>query len=137
MNLPGIFKPVLYRHRYLVDGGVVDYIPVDAAKLLGADWTLASVTEGDYSNDSPTNVLGALEQVIDIRGAILSRQQRRDADYLIEPDVSRVVYYDVSKAVQVMERGMIAASAGIEGAKESLILRSMPGLWNRWETETP
>ena len=129
MNLPGIFKPVLYRHRYLVVGGVVEYTPVDAAKLLGAEWTLASVTEHDYSNETPTNVLGALEQVIDIRGALLSRRQRREADVLIEPDVGSIVYYDVAKAVQVMERGMIAASAAINGAKEGLILKSIPGLF--------
>ncbi len=133
MNMPGIFKPVLYRHRYLVDGGVVDYVPVDAAKLLGADWTLASVTEGDYSNQTPTNVLGALEQVIDIRGAILSRQQRREADFLIEPAVGQVSYYDVSRAIDVMERGMRAARQQLDAAKENYILRSLPGLWPRWE----
>jgi NTE family protein len=27
MNLPGIFLPVEYRHRYLVDGGVVATSP--------------------------------------------------------------------------------------------------------------
>lgn len=134
MNLPGIFKPVLYRHRYLVDGGVVDYIPVDAAKLLGADWVLASVTEGDYSSVTPKNVLGALGQVIDIRGGILSRQQRRQADYLIEPDVGRVVYYDVSRSLEVMERGLRAASRELPGAKEAYILKSLPGLWASWET---
>ncbi|PCI40729.1 MAG: hypothetical protein COB53_00095 [Elusimicrobia bacterium] len=133
MNMPGIFKPVLYRHRYLVDGGVVDYVPVDAAKLLGAEWILASVTEGDYSNDTPTNVLGALEQVIDIRGAILSRQQRREADYLIEPEVGKIAYYDVSRSVEVMERGMRAARKQLQGAKDNYILRSLPGLWSHWK----
>lgn len=43
VNIPGVFAPVQYRHRYLVDGGVVDNIPVDAARALGADWVLASV----------------------------------------------------------------------------------------------
>ena len=38
VNLPGIFAPVQYRHRYLVDGGVVDFIPIGAAERLGADY---------------------------------------------------------------------------------------------------
>jgi len=135
MNLPGLFKPVLYRHRYLVDGGVVDYIPVDAARLLGADWVIASVTEGDFTRRVPKNVLGTLEQVIDIRGSILSRQQRRQADYLIEPDVSKVVYYDVSRAKDVMESGLIEAQERLDGAKESLILYSLPRLWKRWSDQ--
>ncbi|MDE2512262.1 MAG: patatin-like phospholipase family protein, partial [Elusimicrobia bacterium] len=64
MNLPGIFQPLEYRHRYLVDGGVVDYIPVDAARLLGAEWTIASITENDYTAARPKSVLDSLEQVI-------------------------------------------------------------------------
>ncbi|MFH1620023.1 MAG: patatin-like phospholipase family protein, partial [bacterium] len=50
MNLPGIFSPVEYRHRYLVDGGVIDFIPVDIARELGAQWVLASITAGDFSS---------------------------------------------------------------------------------------
>ena len=132
MTLPGIFAPVEYRHRYLVDGGVVDYIPVDVAKRLGAEWVLASVTEGDFTYTNPTNVLLALEQVIDIRGAILSRQQRREADALIEPEVGDVSFYATERIPEVMARGMAGGAKGLPGAKDSLILYSMPRLWRRW-----
>ena len=66
MNLPGVFTPVPYRQRYLVDGGVVDYIPVDAARMQGAQWVLASITESDYRSARPRTVLEMFEQVIDI-----------------------------------------------------------------------
>ena len=132
MSMPGLFRPVLYRHRYLVDGGVVDYIPVDAAKLLGAEWVIASVTEGDFSKALPANVLQSLVQVIDIRGALLSRQQRREADIVIEPDVGDIRYYDIDRSREAMEKGMLAAKTGIRAAKESLILFTLPRLWKRW-----
>ncbi|OGS19051.1 MAG: hypothetical protein A3J70_06235, partial [Elusimicrobia bacterium RIFCSPHIGHO2_02_FULL_61_10] len=51
-NLPGIFAPVQYRHRHLVDGGVVDFVPIGAARQLGADWVLASVI-GNSSSRNP------------------------------------------------------------------------------------
>ena len=44
MNLPGIFAPVQYRHRELVDGAVVDYLPVESVKSMGADYIIASIT---------------------------------------------------------------------------------------------
>ena len=53
MNLPGVFKPVEYRHRELVDGAIVEYLPVSIAKELGADWLLASVTAPDYTLSDP------------------------------------------------------------------------------------
>jgi len=133
MNLPGLFEPVLYRHRYLVDGGVVDYIPVDIAQLLGADWIIASVTAGDFSRSLPTNVLTTLEQVIDIRGALLAREQRKKADILIEPDVGRFHFYDLSQTELIMEKGVEAAKAGMDRAKDDLILRTLPWIWNRKE----
>ncbi|HVE14415.1 MAG TPA: patatin-like phospholipase family protein [Elusimicrobiota bacterium] len=132
MNLPGIFKPVLYRHRYLVDGGVVDYVPVDAARLLGADWVIASVTEGDFSRALPGSVLSTLQQVIDIRGAILSRQQRNEADMVIEPAVGELEYYDVERAKEAMTAGIVAARAGLDEAKDRLILKALPQILASW-----
>lgn len=131
-SLPGLFRPVHYRHRYLVDGGVVDYIPVDAAKLLGAEWVIASVTEGDFTIAQPKNVLSTLEQIFDIRGSLLSRRQRKEANIVIEPQVGDVEFYDVERSHAVMEKGMRAAALSIRGAKENLILYTLPRLWDTW-----
>ncbi|UPT74111.1 MAG: patatin-like phospholipase family protein [Elusimicrobiota bacterium] len=132
MNLPGIFKPLEYRHRFLVDGGVVDYIPVDAAKLLGAEWTIASVTETDYTTARPENVLENLLQVIDIRGSYLSRQQRRLADFLIEPPVGDIGMFEDHRVVEAIEKGQITAASRLQAAEESLILASIPKLAEGW-----
>lgn len=125
MNLPGIFTPVEYRHRYLVDGGVVDYIPVDAARLLGAEWVLASVAETDYTHSKPKNVLESLEQVIDIRGSLLSREQRKLADFLIEPPVGDIGMYETHRSQEAIREGVITANRRIKAAMESLLLFSL------------
>lgn len=132
MNLPGIFKPVAYRHRHLVDGGVVDYIPVDAAHLLGAEWTLASVTETDFTVNRPRSVLEQLLQVIDIRGSYLSRQQRRQADFLIEPPVGDIGMFEDERVGEALEKGVLEAARRLRAAQESLILASIPKLAGGW-----
>jgi len=132
MNLPGIFEPLEYRHRFLVDGGVVDYIPVDAARLLGAQWVIASVTEADFTASRPKNVLDALEQVIDIRGAYLSREQRKQANFLIEPPVGDIGMFDEQRIPEALEKGVIAAAQRLNAAEESLILASIPKLAPLW-----
>lgn len=132
MNLPGIFQPLEYRHRYLVDGGVVDYIPVDAARLLGAEWTIASVTENDYTAARPKNVLDALEQVIDIRGSYLSREQRKQADFLIEPPVGDIGMFEDNRIPEAMEKAVVAAARKLKAAEETLILDSLPRLLPAW-----
>jgi NTE family protein len=132
MNLPGIFRPLEYRHRFLVDGGVVDYIPVDASRLLGAEWTIASVTETDYTTSRPQNVLESLLQVIDIRGSYLSREQRKQADFLIEPAVGDIGMFEDHRIAEAIEKGVVTAAARLEPAKESLILASLPKLTDAW-----
>lgn len=40
-SLPGIFAPVRYQGYYLVDGGLVDPVPVDITRKMGADLVIA------------------------------------------------------------------------------------------------
>jgi len=39
--VPGLFRPVLYEDRYLVDGSVVNPVPVSLCRAMGADIVLA------------------------------------------------------------------------------------------------
>lgn len=41
MAIPGVFKPVEWRGRRLVDGGVLNNLPVDVVKAMGADIAIA------------------------------------------------------------------------------------------------
>jgi len=41
ISIPGIFTPVKYGEYYLVDGGVVNPVPVDVVKMMGADIIIA------------------------------------------------------------------------------------------------
>jgi len=127
VNLPGIFAPVEYRHRYLVDGGVVDFIPVDAVRLLGADWVLASVTAG-ASTYLPGNVLMSLLQVIDIRGSMLASNEEKEANFLIKPDVGEIVMADFDRCEEAGEAGLVEAAKRVDKARESYLIFSAPRL---------
>ena len=127
VNLPGIFAPVEYRHRYLVDGGVVDFIPIDAARGLGADWVLASVTES-LPGEMPGNVLLSLLQVIDIRGSMLARNSEKEADFLVKPAVENIQVADFDKCAIAGNAGVIETTKRLDKAEESLLAASAPML---------
>jgi len=46
-SIPGVFVPVKYRRQFLVDGGLVNPLPVDVARRIGADIVIA-VDVGHY-----------------------------------------------------------------------------------------
>lgn len=41
ISIPAVFTPVYYGNRYLVDGGIVNPVPVDLARKMGADIVIA------------------------------------------------------------------------------------------------
>jgi len=48
--LPGIFEPVKLNGRWLFDGAIVNPVPVNVARALGAEYVLALAINGDAPN---------------------------------------------------------------------------------------
>ncbi len=46
-SLPGLFPPVRYKNRWLVDGGLVNPVPVSVCRALGADFVIAVNLNGN------------------------------------------------------------------------------------------
>jgi NTE family protein len=133
MNMPGIFHPVHYRHRYLVDGGVIDYLPVSSVRKLCADWVAASVTRGDFASSSPDNILEYLLQVMEIRGALLSETSIKEADFVFRPQVQDMGFVDFDRSIEASERGVEEATRKLNEVKEILILQTMGSIINKHE----
>ncbi|MCD6311994.1 MAG: patatin-like phospholipase family protein [Elusimicrobia bacterium] len=108
--IPGIFEPVEYRHRILVDGGVVDNVPTDIAIAEGADMIVASWTGGSRMLEDSRNIIAVLTQVISVSGTVLSLQQLKKADIVIEPDLKNVSPLDLDKFAYSSEAGYSACS---------------------------
>ena len=47
ISLPGLFPPVLHKNRWLVDGGLVNPVPVSVCRALGADFVIAVNLNGN------------------------------------------------------------------------------------------
>src|SRR6476659_7844056 len=68
--LPGIFSPVLVGDRWLVDGALVNPVPVSAARALGAEIVIAANLSSDvfthsttiYSHGAPADTSEALTE---------------------------------------------------------------------------
>jgi NTE family protein len=133
MNMPGIFKPVEYRHRYLVDGGVVDYLPIEPVKKLCADWVIASITMGDFASSSLDNVLEYLLQVMEIRGALLAESSIKQADFVFKPKVQTMSFADFDRSIEAAEQGVEEAHSRINELKEKLIFNSLDAISKKYE----
>lgn len=60
ISLPGIFEPVHYQNRLLVDGGLVNPVPVNVARNLGAEKIIAvDLTDHIEQRNKPRRLNGA------------------------------------------------------------------------------
>jgi len=123
-TIPGVFSPVEYRHRLLIDGGLVDNIPTDLAKLLGADIVIAVNIAADFTKYSTSNILLVLNQSIYIQGDILSYKQLSLADIVINPKVSDISAYELGRAKECIDAGIIETRRMIPKLKRLLIDRT-------------
>lgn len=105
-TIPGLFKPVEYRHRFLVDGGLVDNMPTDIAELMGMDIIIAVAVEADFSDYQTANVLQILNQSIYIQGQILSKELLKEADFIIRPKVGDVSAIELWRSNECIESGV-------------------------------
>ena len=72
--------------RVLVDGGIVDNVPVDLARGMGADVVVAvDVTSPPYPRDTWGDILGAGRQLIDALLREHARRWRQEADLVVTP----------------------------------------------------
>jgi NTE family protein len=120
-TIPGVFSPVEYRHRFLVDGGVVDNLPVDIAKVMGADFIIAVYPKAVSSEFEVTNVLTTLIQVINIQGGLLVSEQLARADFIIVPNVKNVSAIELHRSVECIEAGVVAARSLTDTIKDDIL----------------
>ena len=126
MNLPGVFEPVEYRHRALVDGAVVDYLPVESVQQMGADYIIASVTPFDFSSKTPTSILGYVNRVNDVRAAAMIEESARKANFVLTNRVLDTGTLELKKLHQAGEVGVKEAYSKLGALQEDILLFALP-----------
>src|SRR3990167_5130539 len=104
--IPGIFIPVRHLGRLLVDGGVLNSVPVDVARKLGADVVIAVNLGGGKKAAQVNNVFDAIIQSIHLMAIESTEARLREADVVIEPQVSQIGLIDFSRKKELLTLGI-------------------------------
>ncbi len=116
MSAPGVLTPVELNGRLLVDGGLVDNLPVALARSMGVDTLIVvDVSFPLARRDGFDSALDITNQMIGImvrRGTLESRAKLQPGDVLIEPKLGAMTALEFARMPEVMELGRQAAQAG-------------------------
>jgi NTE family protein len=126
--IPGVFNPVAHQGRLLVDGGVVDNIPIDVAREKGADIVIAVDISENVTNFNITNMIDVMLQAVTIITSENTKFRKKDADVLITPAVGNVGMLDFTQKKRCMQ-------AGIEAAQKAMLdIRKAIEEWGKKKT---
>jgi len=137
--LPAIFEPVHVENYRLVDGGVLDHLPVDVARRLGAETVIAIDVSLDFYDlkrmDDPKTPAAARiahsawrSESLTV-GALVAYQLRETRpEVLIHPSISAevTVFNGLTRAAEIIAAGEQAATEALT----SILTAVRPAL--RW-----
>ncbi|MGC1903690.1 MAG: patatin-like phospholipase family protein, partial [Candidatus Acidiferrum sp.] len=107
---PGLFVPIQFEGRTLVDGFLTAPVPVEGTLLLGADVTIAVYLEaGSFS--APRTAADVISRSFSIIQRHADLAWRTQADVIIEPDVKPFVWDDFTRTDELIAVGEAATQA--------------------------
>lgn len=130
-SIPGMFPPVILDKKILVDGGIVDVVPIEAAQSLGASFVIGvNVSQTLKKRVEFNNAVEIFFRSDSITSSELRKLQLSFADVVITPKVGRFHWSDFSKPEQCVREGEIAAQNTILELKKKL-KTVKPSWWKR------
>src|ERR1700674_1625088 len=109
---PGLFVPIQFEGRTLVDGFLTSPVPVEGTLLLGADVVIAVYLEAG-TIEQPRTFTDVLSRAFNIVQRHSDLSWRTQADVIIEPDVKPFVWDDFSKTPEMIAAGEAATLAAL------------------------
>ena len=115
MAIPAVFAPVELNGRILADGGILNNIPTDVAKEMGADIIIVVNIEtpiGDRS--SLQDLVGILGQTFLVATIENSRRSLRQANVIFAPDLGNYSTFDFTAGKEIVKLGYEDARNKVE-----------------------
>lgn len=125
MSLPILFSPVRAKDKLLVDGGVLDNAPVEAAKKAGASVTVLVDVHRQLQKMPPARMRRApqiIQRTFDMAGAAAIENLVCRADVVLRVPLD-IDTLDFSGPEKIIQAGEKSATAGLPLLKKSLGIR--------------
>ena len=112
MSIPGVFNPVALNGQVLVDGGLVNPVPVDVCRSLGADVVIAVDINANKSlmahrSISDVNIFDALDMMFTLCTNRLTQTNlaKHPPDLLLSPPLRDIMMLDFRHAKELVAQG--------------------------------
>jgi len=103
--VPGIFVPIEIEGRFLVDGGIVENIPLSCLKDKNVDFVIGVDLICEHAHKKPNNIIEILYNSFNFLVKTNKKIQTKEADILIKPNLSNFNAIDMSQMKDLIKIG--------------------------------
>jgi len=108
-SYPGLFRPVAYQNRLLVDGAMHVEAPAELARKLGANRVITVYLPGQGPDVVPTNMFQVVNRCFQILQSRAEDSWRKHSDLVITPAVRSVQWDGFGSGPDLIKAGALAA----------------------------
>lgn len=112
-----VFDPCIYEEKVLLDGGILNNVPVDVARKLGADKVIAIKFSSDKVNEN-SNLIQIGMKTIDLMSNKISEKNLNDSDLVLTVDSDGTSLLDVNNIDYCFHSGYETAMESMDEIKK-------------------
>lgn len=118
MAVPGAFTPVEWDDYMFADGGLVNNMPVDVVRAMGADVLIAVDVGGSAVRAETNNTYGSIGEVLSRTYSIMQRPDQEKnlatADVILVPEIAKYSASDFQKVEEIVRPGEAVTRAAAD-----------------------
>ena len=118
-SFPGVFCPCVYKEFSFLDGGILDNIPVNEVKKLGADKVIAINFKAD-DIDETSNFMDISMRTLDIMGNKISEESLQNSDFILTIQTDKTGLLDIDQIDSCYKYGYKSALKNLSKIKSIL-----------------
>ncbi|MFW6305942.1 MAG: patatin-like phospholipase family protein [Bacillota bacterium] len=124
ISIPGIYVPFFHQGKLLIDGGVLDPVPVSTLRKMGADIVIAVDVGVKNAHYKANNIFDILFSTFDIIQQEIDKYRSLDADIIIRPDLGDYNSFDLESYEKCFSAGYDAVNSVMPKIKDIIKERS-------------
>ncbi|MDD4746683.1 MAG: patatin-like phospholipase family protein [Salinivirgaceae bacterium] len=112
--IPGLFIPVKQGKTLLVDGGIVENVPINTIRKMGAEYIIGVDLNAKNSYKKPKDIIDVMLNSFHFLMNQSTKYQTQNAELLIEPDLSSFNSSNPKQVKALIEKGYEEAMKTLE-----------------------
>ncbi|MEQ6885786.1 patatin-like phospholipase family protein [Salicola sp. Rm-C-2C1-2] len=125
--VPGLYSPIERGEQLLVDGGLVENVPISPLRARGVDFVMGIDLNGSRRPRQPGGIFDALITAFDIAIDSHTRTQLAEADFVLSLDLADYDRTDPDQSDALFREGYDACQNAIPRIRQTLDAKA-PGL---------